>query len=68
MRHPNVKEMHERKWQFVMNEVSLSPAEMNAVKPVFLNYERKNVGTSHEKQGVFSDGGREKARCCYQLS
>ena len=39
--HPNVKEMHERKWQFVMNEVSLSPAEMNAVKPVFLDYEKK---------------------------
>ena len=51
-----MKEMHEE-MAVVMNEVSLFPAEMNAVKPV-LDYEKK-MGNFTWKQGVFSDGGRE---------
>lgn len=57
--HPNVKEMHERKWQFVMNEVSLSPAEMNAVKPVFLDYEKK-MWELHMKNREYFRMGVEK--------
>ncbi|HPS11287.1 MAG TPA: hypothetical protein PK664_07925 [Paludibacteraceae bacterium] len=56
---PNVKEMHERKWQFMMNEVELSPAEINAVKPVFLNYE-KAIWELHEKDREFFRLSRER--------
>ncbi len=38
----DVNEFHEKKWSFMMSEVALSPAEMNAVKPVFMDYEKKN--------------------------
>ncbi|HNX12898.1 MAG TPA: hypothetical protein PKH68_07895 [Paludibacteraceae bacterium] len=56
---PNVKEMHERKWQFMMNEVELSPAEINAVKPVFLNYE-KAIWELHEKDREFFRLSRDR--------
>lgn len=38
----NVNIFHENKWNFMMGEVSLSPAEIDAVKPIFLEYEKKN--------------------------
>lgn len=38
----DVNKFHEKKWEFMMNEVSLSPAEKDAVKPVFWEYEKKN--------------------------
>jgi len=57
--HPNVEEMHEKKWQFLMNEVSLSPAEINAVKPVFINYEKK-VWELHMKNREYFRLSREK--------
>lgn len=57
--HPNVEEMHEKKWQFLMNEVSLSPAEINAVKPVFIDYEKK-VWELHMKNREYFRLSREK--------
>ena len=45
---PNVEDFHARKWQFIMNQVSLSPAEINAVKPVFFHYE-KSVWELHQR-------------------
>lgn len=38
----DVNTFHENKWKFMMGEVSLSPAEVDAVKPIFLEYEKKN--------------------------
>lgn len=38
----DVTKFHERKWTFMMSEVSLSPAEMDVVKPIFMEYEKKN--------------------------
>ncbi len=35
----DVKELHEKKWQFIVSEVTLSQAESNAVKPVFMDYQ-----------------------------
>lgn len=45
---PNADEFHARKWQFILSQVSLSPAEINAVKPVFFHYE-KSVWELHQR-------------------
>lgn len=42
----NVEELHEKKWEFLLKEVSLSPAEESTVKPIFLDYE-KNLWELH---------------------
>jgi hypothetical protein len=44
----DVKEFHEKKWQFIVSETKLSPAETTAVKPVFMNYEN-NVWELHKQ-------------------
>ncbi|NLI72033.1 MAG: hypothetical protein GX361_04800 [Bacteroidales bacterium] len=38
----DVTTFHEKKWNFMMSKVALSPAEINAVKPIFMEYEKKN--------------------------
>lgn len=37
----DVNKFHANKWQIMMSEVNLSPAEADAVNPVFLDYENK---------------------------
>jgi len=36
----NIEEMHARKWQSLINQVQLTPREIDAVKPVFMEYEK----------------------------
>ena len=57
---PNVDEMHERKWQFMMREVSLSPAEAYAVKPIFLNYEKSRWDFHKKNRNYFRKAGDGK--------
>lgn len=38
----NVEEWHEQKWNFMVNEIGLSPAEAELIKPIFMDYENKN--------------------------
>jgi hypothetical protein len=49
---PKVEEMHNRKWQFLVEKSQLSPKDADAVKPVFLEYE-KALWSFHAKNGEF---------------
>lgn len=47
-----VDEMHARKWQFMVDQSKLNPKEIEAVLPIFMEYERL-VWTQHEKNRTF---------------
>lgn len=47
-----VNQMHERKWQFLVEKSKLTSKEMEIVKPVFLEYE-KMVWDQHVKDRTF---------------
>jgi hypothetical protein len=49
---PKVEEMHAQKWQFMVDKAKLSPKEIEAVQPVFMEYE-KAVWSQHEKNRDF---------------
>lgn len=38
---PDINEFHEKKWNFITTEAALSATEAEAVKPIFMTYERK---------------------------
>lgn len=45
-------ELHERKWQYLVEHAQLSPGEIELVKPVFLQYENA-LWIQHEKNRAF---------------
>ncbi len=47
-----VEDMHEKKWQYLVEQAQLSPSEIKLVKPIFLEYE-KRVWNQHEKNREF---------------
>src|SRR5659263_22227 len=49
---PKVEEMHAQKWQFMVDKAKLSPKEIEAVQPIFMEYE-KAVWSQHEKNRNF---------------
>ena len=49
----DVNAFHENKWEFMISDVSLSPSEANAVKPLFLNYEKKNWELHDQTRQLF---------------
>ncbi len=38
--HPNIDELHNRKWEFIVDKAKLSSQEAARVKPFFLEYEK----------------------------
>ena len=49
----DVNAFHENKRKFMMDEVSLSPVEVEAVKPIFLEYEKKNWELHNQIRQLF---------------
>jgi len=49
---PKVDEMHNRKWQFIVEKAKLTQTETDAVLPVFMEYE-KALWAFHGKNGEF---------------
>ncbi len=47
-----VEEMHALKWQYLVDKAQLTPKEVEAVKPVFMEYEQKSW-MQHEKNREF---------------
>lgn len=43
-----IDDLHEKKWEFFVQQINLSPAESNAIKPFFLEYE-KNIWQLHKQ-------------------
>ena len=39
-RNARIEEMHARKWQSLISHAQLTPKEIDAVKPVFMEYEQ----------------------------
>ena len=52
-----VDEMHEKKWQFLVDQSQLSPKEVELVKPIFMQYE-KTVWKQHAKDREFFKAAR----------
>jgi hypothetical protein len=49
---PKVEEMHNRKWQFLVDEAKLTPKDAEIVQPIFMEYE-KSIWNFHAKNGEF---------------
>lgn len=49
----NVDKMHENKWEFIMKEAKLSPAEVSKIKPIYLEYEKKNWELHKQSRQLF---------------
>lgn len=45
---PRIEEMHNNKWEFLVEKARLSPDEIERVRPVFMNYE-KTVWNLHRQ-------------------
>lgn len=58
---PRVEEMHNRKWQFIVEKTKLTPAEADAVLPVFMEYEKSQWGF-HAKNGDFFHSIKNKMK------
>ncbi len=56
----DVDKFHEHKWDFIMKEVKLSPAEESAVKPVFIEYEKKNWELHVKSRELFQQARKEE--------
>ncbi len=51
-KNPKVEELHQKKWQYLVEQAELSPSEIELVKPVFMEYE-KAIWSQHEKNREF---------------
>jgi len=49
---PKVNEMHAQKWKYIVEKAQLSQKEVDAVLPVFMEYE-KSVWNQHDKKRDF---------------
>jgi hypothetical protein len=49
---PNIEEMHNQKWQFLVTQAQLSPDDVTKVQPVFMSYE-KSVWELHQQNREF---------------
>jgi len=58
---PKVEEMHNRKWQFIVEKAKLTQAEADAVLPVFMEYE-KAMWAFHGKNGEFFRSIKDKLK------
>lgn len=56
---PKVEEMHNRKWQFLVEKAQLSQKDADAVQPIFMEYE-KALWSFHAKNGNFFKSLRGK--------
>lgn len=57
---PNVDEMHNRKWEFIIEKAKLSAQEAARVKPFFLEYEKAVWGLMERNKEFFRDFYRNK--------
>lgn len=63
----DVDEFHERKWQFLIKEAELSPAEINTVKPIFLEYEKATWQLHQESREAFMKMREQKTDMNYSV-
>jgi hypothetical protein len=50
---PNVDDMHARKWDFIMEKISLNTDQVSKVKPIFLEYEKADWMLMEENHKTF---------------
>ena len=60
-KHFNIEEMHARKWQSLVTQAQLTPREIDAVKPVFMEYE-KLVWKLHQENHDFFKSAFKNAK------
>ncbi|MEI6554378.1 MAG: hypothetical protein WCL70_02190 [Paludibacter sp.] len=58
---PKVEEMHNRKWQFIVEKAKLTQAEADTGLPVFMEYE-KALWAFHGKNGEFFRFNKDKLK------
>ena len=52
-RNARIEEMHARKWQSLITQAQLTPKEIDAVKPVFMEYEQTVWKLHQDNRGFF---------------
>lgn len=57
---PNVDELHNRKWEFIVEKAKLSSQEAARVKPFFLEYEKAVWNLMERNKEFFRDFYRNK--------
>ncbi len=57
---PNVDELHNRKWEFIVEKAKLSSQEAARVKPFFLEYEKAVWSLMERNKDFFRDFYRNK--------
>jgi len=57
---PNVDELHNRKWEFIVEKAKLSSQEAARVKPFFLEYEKAVWSLMERNKEFFRDFYRNK--------
>ena len=58
--HPNVEDMHNRKWNYILEKISLSTDQVSKVKPIFQEYEKAGWKLMEENQKTFKKLHQDK--------
>jgi hypothetical protein len=56
---PKLEELHNKKWQFLLEKAQLSPKQIEDVQPVFMEYE-KLLWSFHAKNGEYFKSFRNR--------
>ena len=51
--HPNVEDMHARKWSYIVDKISLNADQISKVKPIFLEYEKAGWEVMEQNHKTF---------------
>jgi len=57
---PNIEEMHDRKWQFMVENAQLLSIDAEMAKPVFMEYEQAVWKLMEQNKGFFHKSGFDK--------
>ena len=61
-RNARIEEMHARKWQSLITQAQLSPKEIDAVKPVFMEYEQTVWKLHQDNRGFFKSAMKNASK------
>jgi len=61
-RNARIEEMHARKWQSLITQAQLTPKEIDAVKPVFMEYEQTVWKLHQDNRGFFKSAMKNASK------
>jgi len=58
--HPNVADIHEHKWEYIVEQAKLTPQQADKIEPVFMEYEKALWKSSEQMRDAFKKFRDEK--------